>query len=180
MQQTKKLAVCAMLIALGVVLGGMLNIPVFNLGIYSMKIGFGVLPVIIAAIMYGPLYGGMVGGLVDILQFVFFPKGAYEPWFTVIGVLFGVIPGLFFMKNQAPKFWRIFIAVFVGQVFSSVICNSVLLVKLYGLTYEAILPGRIVNQAVMIPLYTVISYYVLNGFKVKGLKSAKSSSKRKK
>ncbi len=180
MEQTKKLAVCAMLVALGVVLGGMLNIPVFNLGIYSMKIGFGVLPVIIAAILYGPAYGGMVGGLVDILQAVLFPKGAYEPWFTVIGVLFGVIPGLFFMKKQAPTFWRILLAVAVGQIFSSVICNTVLLVKLYGLTYETILPGRIVNQAVMIPLYTIISYYVLNGFKIKGLKFVRNNSKRKK
>ena len=117
MEQTKKLVVCAVFIALGVVLGGLLNIPAVVFGAYSVKIGFGVLPVILAGMLYGPVYGGMVGGLTDFLQAVIFPKGAYEPWFTIIGIFFGLIPGLFFMKKQPFKFWRIFLAVAAGQIF---------------------------------------------------------------
>ncbi|MBQ9832228.1 MAG: folate family ECF transporter S component [Clostridia bacterium] len=160
MEQTKKLVVCAMLIALGVVLGGMLSIPAIVLGGYSVKIGFGVLPVIISGILYGPVYGGMVGGLTDLLQAVIFPKGAYEPWFTLVGVLFGLIPGLFFMKKQNPSFLRILLAVAAGQILGSVVCNSILMVKLYGYPWD-IMIVRAINQVVMIPLHTICSYYIL-------------------
>ena len=45
-QKIVRLVVCAMLTALGVVLGGLLSIPAMPFGSYTLKIGFGVLPVI--------------------------------------------------------------------------------------------------------------------------------------
>ncbi len=45
--KTVGLVTCAMLTALGVVLGGLLSIPAMPLGSYSLKIGFGALPVIV-------------------------------------------------------------------------------------------------------------------------------------
>lgn len=156
---TRKLVYCALLTALGVVLGGM-SIPAMPLGAYTLKIGFGVLPVIIAAVMFGPLYGGAVGGLTDLLQALIFPKGAYMPWFTVIGVLFGVIPGLFFAKRQQPTLKRIFAAVFTGQMLCSVVLNTLLLMWLYGSPYH-IVYSRLANQMVMIPVYTIVVYWLI-------------------
>ena len=109
--KTVGLVTCAMLTALGVVLGGLLSIPAMPLGSYSLKIGFGALPVIVAGVLYGPYYGAIVGALTDFIQAMIFPKGAYMPWFTIVGMLFGLIPGLFFMKKQEPKFIRILLAV---------------------------------------------------------------------
>ena len=156
--KTKRLVTCALLTALGVVLGGLLSIPAMPLGTYSLKIGFGVLPVILSGVLYGPGYGAMVGGLTDFIQAMIFPKGAYMPWFTVIGVLFGLIPGLFFAKKQEPKFLRLLLAVFTGQIVGSVICNTLLLMWLYSLPFE-IIYARLINQAVMIPIYTVLTFY---------------------
>jgi len=154
-RDTRALAVCAMLTALGVLLGGMLKIPAVLFGSYSLKIGFGVLPVILAGVLYGPAYGGIVGGLTDFLQAQLFPAGAYMPWFTIIGILFGLIPGLFFMKRQKPTFPRLLLAIAVGQIIGSVICNSFLLMALYGLPVEVMIP-RLINQAVMIPVYALL------------------------
>ena len=165
---TKSIVYCALLTALGVVLGGMLSIPAMPLGSYTLKIGFGVLPVIIAAVLYGPVYGGIVGGLTDLLQALIFPKGAYMPWFTVIGVLFGVIPGLFFAKKQEPTVKRLFAAIFTGQTLCSVVLNTLLLMWLYGSPYH-IVYARIVNQAVMIPLYTVMVYWLIRALKRGGV-----------
>ncbi len=123
-QKVMRLVVCAMLTALGVVLGGLLSIPAMPFGSYTLKIGFGVLPVIIAGVLYGPGYGAIVGALCDLLQALIFPKGAYMPWFTVVGALFGLIPGLFFIKRQTPTFLRILLAVAVGQIVGSVICAA--------------------------------------------------------
>lgn len=164
---TRKLVYCALLTALGVVLGGM-SIPAMPLGSYTLKIGFGVLPVIIAAVLFGPVYGGAVGGLTDLIQALIFPKGAYMPWFTVIGVLFGVIPGLFFLKGQRPTLRRIFAAVFTGQTLCSVVLNTLLLMWLYGSPYH-IIYARIVNQAVMIPLYTMAVYWLIRGLRRAGV-----------
>ncbi len=156
--ELSRMIICGLLCAMGVILGGMLSIPAFPLGAYSVKIGFGVLPVILAGVMYGPMYGGLVGGLTDFLQAILFPKGAYVPWFTVIGILFGLIPGLFFRKGQKPTFLRLFFAVFAGQTIGSVILNTLLMVTLYGLPLMGILPLRAINQAVMIPIYTGLVY----------------------
>ena len=154
------LLVTALALALGVVLGGLLSIPAMPLGSYTLKIGLGVLPVIVTAVLYGPLYGGTVGALTDLLQALIFPKGAYMPWFTVIGALFGVIPGMFFIKGQKPTLKRIFVAVFSGQTVCSVVLNTLLLMWLYGSPWQ-IVYARLINQAVMIPLYTALVYYVV-------------------
>ena len=154
------LLVTALALALGVVLGGLLSIPAMPLGSYTLKIGLGVLPVIVTAVLYGPLYGGTVGALTDLLQALIFPKGAYMPWFTVIGALFGVIPGMFFVKSQKPTLKRIFAAVFSGQTVCSVVLNTLLLMWLYGSPWQ-IVYARLINQAVMIPLYTALVYYVV-------------------
>lgn len=158
--RTRRLAFCALFTALGVVLGGLLSIPAMPLGSYTLKIGLGVLPVIVTAVLYGPLYGGTVGALTDLLQALIFPKGAYMPWFTVIGALFGVIPGMFFIKGQKPTLKRIFAAVFSGQTVCSVVLNTLLLMWLYGSPWQ-IVYARLINQAVMIPLYTALVYYVV-------------------
>ena len=154
------LLVTALALALGVVLGGLLSIPAMPLGSYTLKIGLGVLPVIVTAVLYGSLYGGTVGALTDLLQALIFPKGAYMPWFTVIGALFGVIPGMFFIKGQKPTLKRIFVAVFSGQTVCSVVLNTLLLMWLYGSPWQ-IVYARLINQAVMIPLYTALVYYVV-------------------
>ncbi len=158
--RTKRLVTCALLTALGVVLGGLLSIPAMPLGAYTLKIGLGVLPVILSGVLFGPAYGAMVGGLTDFLQAMIFPKGAYMPWFTVIGMLFGLIPGLFFLKKQQPKFLRILLAIFTGQMVGSVILNTALLMWLYSMPFE-IIYVRLINQAVMIPLYSVLVYYCM-------------------
>ena len=110
-QKIVRLVVCAMLTALGVVLGGLLSIPAMPFGSYTLKIGFGVLPVIIAGVLYGPGYGAIVGALCDLLQALIF----------------------------------------------SVICNTLLVIWLYGSPWQ-IVYARIINQAVMIPLYSALVY----------------------
>lgn len=159
-EKTIRLVLCALFIALGVVLGGLLSIPAFPMGAYSIKIGLGVLPVILSGVLYGPIYGGIAGGLTDLLQALLFPKGAYMPWFTFVGIFFGFIPGLFFRKKQPITLPRLFLAVGSGQVFCSVLCNTLLMVWLYGLPLEGILPLRMLTQAFMIPILTLLVYAI--------------------
>ena len=110
-----KLVVCGLLTALGVILGGLLSIPAMPFGSYTLKIGFGVLPVLLAGVLFGPVYGGIVGALTDLLQALLFPKGAYMPWFTLVGI-FSVfhaeaeanIPALACSHRCRATFWQRF------------------------------------------------------------------------
>ena len=161
-----RICVCAMLIAIGVLLSGPLSIPDFSLGTYSMKVGLGSLAAILAGVLYGPLYGGIVGGLVDFLQAMIFPKGAFVPWFTLVAILSGVIPGLFFItKRRTVPAWllliRIFVATLVGQAVCSVGLNTYLLYKLYSIPWQALIVKRLVNQAVMVPVYSLIIWGIM-------------------
>lgn len=168
--RTRRLVLCALFVALGVVFGGLLNIPAMPFGVYSVKIGLGTLPVILSGVLFGPVYGGIVGGLTDFLQAMLFPKGAYLPWFTLTGVLFGLIPGLFFIKRQKPAFLRILLAVFSGQVIGSVLLNSWLIYttstsRASDLTFPLFLVPRIINQSIMIPVYAVLVYYLVKALR---------------
>jgi len=162
-----RICVCAMLIAIGVLLSGPLSIPDFSLGTYSMKVGLGSLAAILAGVLYGPLYGAIVGGLVDFLQAMLFPKGAFVPWFTLVAVLSGLIPGLFFcVRRRTVPTWmlllRIFIATLVGQAVCSVGLNTYLLYKLYSIPWQALIIKRIVNQAVMVPVYSLLIWGIMS------------------
>ena len=54
----------------------------FTIHTWNLKIGFSFVPVVVAAIFYGPLAAGLVGAIGDILSAVLFPVGAFFPGFT--------------------------------------------------------------------------------------------------
>ncbi|MDD3919951.1 MAG: folate family ECF transporter S component [Eubacteriales bacterium] len=166
---TKRLVVCGLFTAIGVILSGPLTIPSFSLGVYSVNIGIGVLPVILISVLYGPLYGGIVGGLVDVLQVLLFPKGAFVPWFTLVAVLLGVIVGLFFRKGQACTFLRSLCAITVGRVITSVALNTALIVLLYEVPLGVILPARLINQLIEIPILSLLTWWLAPYLKKYGI-----------
>ena len=65
------------LTALEIVLNRFLSINAWNI-----KIGFSFVPIVVAAILYGPIAAGIVAALCDFLGAILFPIGAYFPGFT--------------------------------------------------------------------------------------------------
>lgn len=88
------ITICAMLIALCVVLD---RLSAMN---EILKVGLGFVPVIIAAILYGPATSALVYGLSDFIAANLFPKGAYFPGFTLSCVLMGAVYGLFLYSKK--------------------------------------------------------------------------------
>ena len=74
---TKKLITLSVLVAMDVVLTRFLSINAWN-----TRIGFGFVPMVIAAMMYGPLSAGIVAALADFIGAILFPTGPYFPGFT--------------------------------------------------------------------------------------------------
>ena len=145
---TRTLTTLAMLIAIEVILSRFLSINAWNI-----KIGFGFVPVVIAAILYGPLAGGLVGALSDFIGAVLFPIGTYFPGFTLTSFLMGLVFGLFLYKKQG---WLPGLAaVGINQFILGLFLNTFWISVLYGSPYVPLLATR-VFQSILLSVVQLI------------------------
>ena len=93
---TRMLTTLALLTAIEIVLSRFLSVNAWNI-----KIGFSFVPVVVAAILYGPIAAGIVAALGDFVGAILFPIGTYFPGFTLTAFLTGCVFGLFLHKKQS-------------------------------------------------------------------------------
>ena len=112
------LVTLALLIAMNVILTRF-----FGIQTPISQINFSFVPVVLAALLYGPLPAALVGAVGDVLGAVLFPAGAYFPGFTLTSALGGLIYGLFLYKKPAAL-WRSVSAVLIITVFLNMGLNT--------------------------------------------------------
>lgn len=139
---TRRLVILAMMVAANIVLSRFLSISLWNL-----KIGFAFVPVVIAAILFGPIAGGIVGAVGDYIGATLFPIGQYFPGFTVTAFLVGATYGFFLHKKQDTV--RIFLAVLLTECIGSLLLNTLWISVLFGAPFAALLPPRMMQSIVM-------------------------------
>ncbi len=144
---------CGMMCAVAIVLGSLASI---NIGQY-VRIGFSNLPNLVVDYLFGPAIGAVFGGALDIIKYLIKPTGAFFPGFTLSAMLGGIIYGWFFYKKNIT-IPRILLGHLTVKVLVNLVLNTLWLDMLYGNGFWAILPGRIVSNAVMLPIDTVITY----------------------
>ncbi|MEJ6952494.1 folate family ECF transporter S component [Natronospora cellulosivora (SeqCode)] len=165
----RKLVHLSFLIALSIVLTRMLSIRIPFGGVEGVRIGFGALPIIFAGVVFGPLAGGIVGAISDLIGYFINPMGAYMPHFTLTSFLTGFIPGLiiFYVFKHKKTYWKLFFAIAIGQVISSIILVPYFMLTLFSVPLSVSLIPRIVSQSINIPLYaafivTLLKFDILN------------------
>ena len=139
---TRTLTLMALLTALEIVLSRFLSLSAWN-----TKIGFAFVPVVLAAMLLGPLYAGIVAALADFLGALLFPVGAYFPGFTLTAFLMGLCYGLFLYKKQS--FPRILAAVALHQLVLSLLLNTLWISILYGSPFWPLLLSRLPQCAIL-------------------------------
>ncbi|WIV10470.1 folate family ECF transporter S component [Proteiniborus sp. MB09-C3] len=163
---TKNIAYFGLLIALNVVLTRIGSIRIGGGGVELVRIGFGGYPVIFAGIVFGPLAGGIVGAIGDIIGHFMSPMGPYMPHFTFTAALTGILPGLILMsfkdKKSKSSFWKLILAIAVGQITTSVIMVPYFMQTLFSVPMVTTVPGRIISQAFHIPLYAYVTRLLVN------------------
>ena len=145
---TRTLVSLAALVAMEIVLSRFLSISAWN-----TKIGFSFVPVVVAAMLYGPIAGGIVGALGDFIGAILFPIGAYFPGFTLTAFLMGVVFGFFLHREQTIP--RILAAVAVNQCVLSLCLNTLWISILYGSPYGPLFLTRIVQTVILFAVQTV-------------------------
>lgn len=151
---TRNMVICGFMAALAIVLNYVTSI---DLGPY-IRIGFSGIPNRMVEFLFGPIIGCIFGGTLDILKFLIKPTGSFFFGFTFDAMLAGIIYGSILYKKPV-KFWRIFIAELLAKVIVNCFFNTLWLCILYGKGFFVILPTRILRNAIMLPIDSVIIYF---------------------
>ena len=138
---TRTISTMAVLISIEIVFSRFLSFNTWN-----MKIGFGFVPVVIAAILYGPIEAGITAALADFVGAILFPVGTYFPGFTLTAFLIGVVFGLFLHRGQ--RWAGILISVGINQISLSLFLNTLWISILYGSPYVPLLATRAVQSLI--------------------------------
>lgn len=152
----KNLALCGVMGALSLVLGIVASIQI---GPY-IKIGFSGLPNRIVECLFGPVIGCIFGGTMDILKFIAKPDGPFFFGFTFDAMLAGVLYGSILYKKPVT-IPRVFVAEFAAKVIVNCGFNTLWISVLYGKGFLAILPMRLLKNAIMLPIDTIITFAML-------------------
>lgn len=146
------LTTLAFFVAIEIVLSRWLSFQTWN-----FKISFSFIPIVLVAMLYGPLAAGTVAGLADFIGAILFPIGAYFPGFTFTAFFNGMIYGIFLKKKQSMP--HVVMAVVITHLVGSLLLNTFWISMLYGTPFLALLPLRIgqniammIVQIVLIPM----------------------------
>ena len=147
----KTLAVCAMMLALRVVLGLFSN---FTLALVPfVKIGFTFIPIVITAYLFGPVCAAIVAGAGDILAIILANPTAFSitPGITICCIIEGIICGAVLYKTEL-KLKTVIIAKVLVLVLCTLPLNSLVLCFLMHMPYWELLLYR---TAVLVPFGAV-------------------------
>lgn len=110
--QTKKLVITSLFIALGLVLSLFRQMVYFGGG-GGMRLSVSGYITTLPAFMFGPFWGGMTNGICDILSYLIKPEGGYLFPLTVTAVLGGVMRGFGWKMIKDKKItYPVFVCVF--------------------------------------------------------------------
>ena len=156
--QVETITYTALLVALQVVLGNILQIPLME-----KQYNFGFLPIAIAGALLGAPAAMIVGGLGDFLGAHLFPQGAYFPGFTLTNVLVGLVCGLVLYRRK-PSVVRVIITVVISLVCINWPLNSFWLSMLYtSKGFMGWFAMRGPNYLFEVPANTLLVYLCLRG-----------------
>ncbi len=171
--KARDIAMIGILVAMSVVLARLLGInsPI-------IKLSFDFIPIVFAALFFGPAYSFLVSALADFVGALIFPSGAFNPIFTIIAGLIGLCYGLWLykgsplnkglrklfeglFKNSAKKEMLVsggcaLVAAVFDIVVFTLIVTPLVLHWYYGLSFAALYSTRAVKAVILIPLETIV------------------------
>lgn len=147
------LLLLTVLVAAGVVLDRFLSINAWN-----VKIGFGFMPVAVAAYLYGCIGSMVTAVLADFIGALLFPIGPYFPGFTLTAAVTGFIFGIFLYKNC--KILNVIAAALITGVICTLMLNTLWICILYSSQFVPVLITRLF-QFVIISIAQIIALQFL-------------------
>ncbi len=155
----KVLAVCAMLIAINVIL------ELFAQDVTAfIRLSFSFVTMPVAAMAFGPVIACILGMLQDIIGLIIRPTGAWLFVLTMNAGIAGMIAGLILYKKEV-RLWRVLLSELLIVLVVNVLLNSAGLAPTIGSGLAGILPSRIIKNLLLLPLQVAIVYGILKVIK---------------
>lgn len=153
----RTIALMGVLMALRIILSQFLSITTG-----FVKISFFFIPVVIMAILFGPIIAGSANALCDFIGAMLFPAGGlYFPGFTLTAFLSGIIYSSFYYKKDLTL-KRIIIVNIIVTFILSLPLNTLWLYMMQGNAVFAFLPARIISSSIMCVVQIFITYAMVN------------------
>jgi len=100
---TRTLVGASLLTAISIILTRVFAVMVPLGGLPALRLSFGEIPLIITGILFGPIAGGLSGAVADLIGVTINTTGGFFPGFTISSILWGAIPGLFYLVIKKTK-----------------------------------------------------------------------------
>ena len=153
-REVRMLAVCAMFIALRVVLSSVF-IPVGE----NLRIYFTFFLASLGASIYGPLMALAEGFLSDIIGYILFPSGAFFPGYTLSAMLSSFLYALFFYRQNITVL-RVFLCKLTVNVLVNICLGSLWSALLFGKGYLYYLAKSVLKNLLLLPIETAVMVLV--------------------
>lgn len=164
----RHMVMAAFLTALSIVLTRFLSVILPIAGLPTIRVGFGRAPIVMSGLLFGPLLGGLTGAAADLIGVLINPMGTYHPGFTISAILDGLIPGLiaiFYRRKLVGRshitLRRVFTVELILTILNSIVLNTLWLTQLLGKGYMILLPARVINAVINLPIQTIMIYTIL-------------------
>lgn len=151
---TQKLVYLSLLTALQIVLKRFVSIstPI-------VRISFSFLPLVLVAVLFGVLPTLISAAISDVAG-AFLISGSYFPGFTLSALLTGLTYSLLLYEKPRSA-WRVGLAVFITGIPISLFLNTFWLQVITGNGMWALLPSRIMQNVVMMPVKFFVIWVVV-------------------
>lgn len=164
--KTKKTILAALLLAMFIVFDRFLSINQ-----QSATFNLSAIPVMLAGLILGPYYAILVAGLGDLIGATVLGFGAYNPIFTLLSSLSGLIYGIFLynknlLDNQNQKSNRIFMfKVILSNLIVSIGINLFLKSYAFKLMYKkafiVYLTQRVFFEMILLPINILVIIFLI-------------------
>lgn len=161
LKSVKTITTCSILMAFAVYL----SLFTLRVGSSSVKIGFSTVITLFVGYIFGPFVSGIFGGLLDVLQYLENPFGAYQFVWTLNGIITGVIYGVVLYK-RTPTFKNVLLARFLSGIIVSTLLTTLWLCIYYGIAKAYELPLVAIKELVLIFIHSIIIHRVLKILKI--------------
>lgn len=153
------IAICAMMLALRVVLGIFANFSLTVIPLQVVKVSLVFIPMMITGYMYGPVCAGIVAGAGDLLSYLIAPTSfGFLPAITACYILEGIIYGLCLYKTELELKYIIFAKAF-DLIFCTLTLHSFML-QIHFYPDTPLYMIMLYRAAVLIPFAAIEVFFI--------------------
>lgn len=153
----RRMVTAALLVAMSVVCGKYLQIPVGDV----MRFSFENLPILLASFALGPIMGAAVGIVADLIGCVLVGY-AVNPLVTLGAAAIGFFGGLLYRLCRRVYPWiRVLISVLAAHTIGSVLIKTFGLSQFYAMPFTMLLLWRLLNYVIVATMEFLLLYILL-------------------